>query len=81
MQLDGKVAVHQLEPTSYSLVLLLFSLGAVSTIQQKNLMLSLTLDAATLLSGAWSNPLHAGETSGGGSATLAPSTTLNSPVC
>lgn len=81
MQLDGKVAVHQLQPTSYSLVLLLFSLGAASIIQQKNVMLSLTLNAAALLSGAWSNPLHAGEASGGGSAALAPSTTLNSPVC
>ena len=50
MQLDGKVAVHQLEPIPYSLVLLPFSLGPPVIIQQKNLMLSLTLNAAALLS-------------------------------
>lgn len=50
MQLDGKVAMHQLEPIPYSLVLLLFSLGPAFIIQHKNLMLSLTLNAAAWLS-------------------------------
>lgn len=50
VQWGGKVAVHQLGPIAYSWVLLLFSLGLAFIIQQKNLMLSISLNAAARLS-------------------------------
>lgn len=80
MQLDGKAAVHQLQHITYSLVTLLFNLGLVFIIQQKNVRQSVTPNAAAWLCWAQSCPLHTGETSGGGSAAPAPPATPNSPV-